>query len=282
MAKTHLIIEGGGFRTAFSAGVLDAFIATNFDEYEGFLGVSGGSIALSYYLSKQYGDYIKAMHIMAADPHFVKMSRAMSEAGVMDIDQLEHIAKEIVPFDLTRCAAKTQDTPFQIVVTDRLTGHALYVRPTLENWIKTVIASCTLPFVTKGSYQMGGKDYFDGGWSDPLPVKKAIADGAQNVLVVRTTPPEVRLTQSWPDYFGSLYFRSNPELSQCFANSHQVYNDALDLMEQAPQGIQIDQIAPGETLKSGVYVYSAASLDQDYRHGLDLGLRYVHGKREAL
>jgi predicted patatin/cPLA2 family phospholipase len=275
----YLVVQGGGFRTGFTAGVLDAFMATRHHPFAGFLGVSGGAIALSYFLSDQYGQCYKAMQTMAADAEFVKMSKALSERGYMDIDRLARVAEELVPFDTDRAMQVVQDKHLELVVTDRHTGEADHLRPTHLNWLDVVIASSTLPGVTKGRHVIEGREFFDGGWSDPLPVQRAIDHGARHIVVLRTAPAAMRLAQSWPDYLSSLYFRKHPALRACFANSHVVYNAALDLMEQPPAGVRIVQIAPEQVLRSGTYSYSPTSVEQDYRYGLDMGLRYAHEQR---
>ena len=53
--KKVLILEGGGFKTSFTGGVLDAFRSVSFDPFQSYIGVSGGSIAISYFLSNKYG-----------------------------------------------------------------------------------------------------------------------------------------------------------------------------------------------------------------------------------
>lgn len=277
--NTFLIIQGGGFRTAFTAGVLDAFIATRHHPFSGYLGVSGGAIALSYFLSEQFGDCYNAMQVMATDPDFVKMSRAMSESGYMDIDRLQRVAAEAVPFDVAKAMHAVEGRQLEFVLTDRATGEAEYLRPSQRNWVDVVIGSSTLPGVTKGRHILAGKEYFDGGWSDPIPVKRALDLGATNIVVLRSAPAQMRLTQSWPDYFSSIYFRKHPALARCFAHSHALYNATLDLMEHPPAGIHIHQIAPETALRSGTYSYSTASLELDYRCGLDLGLRYVRDQQ---
>ncbi|MBK6829222.1 MAG: patatin family protein [Flavobacteriales bacterium] len=274
-SNTFLIIQGGGFRTAFTAGVLDAFIATRHHPFSGYLGVSGGAIALSYFLSEQFGHCYKAMQVMATDPDFVKMSRVMSESGYMDIDRLQRVASEVVPFDVAKAMHTVGGRQLEFVLTDRSTGEAEYLRPSQRNWVDVVIGSSTLPGATKGRHIIASQEYFDGGWSDPLPVKRAMDMGAKRIIVLRTSPATVRLTQSWPDYFGSIYFRKHPALSRCFTHSHAVYNATLDLMEHPPSGVHIHQIAPAMALRSGTYSYSTASLEHDYRYGLDLGLQYV-------
>jgi predicted patatin/cPLA2 family phospholipase len=281
MSKTALVIQGGGFRTAFTAGVLDAFLITSRLQFDHYFGVSGGSIALSYYLSRQYGYCFSAMQLLAKDPDFVQMKRAMSEQGYMDIDYLEKIAQEIMPLDIGRAQEELGKSDLSLVVTDRSSGKAVYLSPVPNTWISEVIASCTLPFVTKGVYTIGDKKYFDGGWSDPIPAKKAYREGAREILVICTSPVNMKLKQSWPDYLGSIYFRSSPDLSSCFALAHEEYNKALDFIARPPMDAQIDVIAPKEILESGMYSYSGDSLTQDYRHGLDMGLRYIQKKKTS-
>ena len=53
--KKVLILEGGGFKTSFSAGVMDAFQMQSHNPFDTYIGVSGGCIAISYFLSKKYG-----------------------------------------------------------------------------------------------------------------------------------------------------------------------------------------------------------------------------------
>ncbi len=279
MSKRALVVQGGGFRTAFSAGVLDAFLVGGLPQFDSYLAVSGGTIALSYYLSGQYSYCLEAMLLLAKDPHFVKFSRAMSDAGYMDIDYMERIALEIMPFDLSRALKAVEEKDIQFVATARDSALPSYLRPNTPNWIDLIIASCTLPFVTKGRHRIGDKDYFDGGWSDPIPVRKAAELGANDILVIRTAPAQARIKQSWPDYFGSFYFRSNPALKSCFDASHKVYNETIDYMENPPEGITIRQIAPDQSLLCGTYSYSVESLKADYRYGLDLGLQFIQRSR---
>ena len=272
-------MQGGGFRTAFSAGVMDAMLMAGGMTFDHYVAVSGGSIALSYFLAGQYAFCFEAMELLAVDPNFVKMSRLMSEEGYMDIDYLEKIAKDIRPLDCRKAASCVAEKRIEFVVTSKVTGGPAYLQPTSKDWIPKVIASCTLPIVTKGRYEIGGKLYFDGGWSDPIPVKYACDQGAKHILVICTAPIDKRIKQSWPDYLASIYFRSNTALSKCFALSHEIYNDSLDFLVNPPKGIEIDVIAPEQPLLSGTYSYSESSLTQDYRHGLDLGLRYMNAKK---
>ncbi len=270
-----LIIEGGGFKTAFTAGIIDAFIAQNFNPFRLVIGISGGSVAMSYLLSKQYRYCISAMKILAKDNQFANFRRTFSEKGYLDIDYIATVASQKVPFNVDLALKNITDKKVYIVATNKKTGEPKYFRPCAEDWIQCVIASSTLPFATKGVHKLNGNSYFDGGWSDPLPVEWAVKKGAKNILVIRTRPCELKLKQSWADYFGSKYFKSTPKLSETFEQAFEKYNNAVDYMHSPANGVEIVQIAPKRFLNSGTYSYSKKSLMSDYRYGLDKGINHL-------
>lgn len=279
--KKTLIVQGGGFRTGFTAGVLDAFMALDYHPFDHVIGNSGGAISASYYLSKQYGSCLKAMHLLAGDPDFVKLKHAIQERGYMNIDYLRSVANELVPFSVESGEIALENNKVHFVTTNRATGLPEYLSPTGKDWIEIVIASSTLPFVTKGVHQVRGMDLMDGGWGDPIPVQWAVDQGSSNFIIIRTSHINRKVSQTWPDYLGSIYYRSNKELSECFAKNHTIYNDTMDFLSAPPDHVSIEQIWPEESLKCSSYSYSLEGINSDYRYGLQVGIDFVR-KQENL
>lgn len=275
MGYDCLIVEGGGFKTAFTAGVLDAFITAQYFPFQSVIGISGGSVAVSYFLSGQYRYCIKAMRELAKDKQFADYKRAFKEKGYLDIDYIATVASEKVPFNVIEAVHRSSDLQVAFVATDREKGKPAYLQPNKEQWIQSVIASSTLPFATKGKHLLDGQPYFDGGWSDPLPVKWAYNQGCKKILVLRTRPKNIKIKQSWADYFGSKYFSKKPELSKIFESAFETYNQAIDFMENPPDDLIVTQIDPKRMLNSGVYSYSKQTLMLDYRYGLDKGINHI-------
>ncbi len=271
-----LIVEGGGFKTAFTAGILDAFITHNYFPFSTLIGNSGGSVALSYFLSGQYRFCIKAMNVLAKDKQFANYRRTFSKKGYLDIDYISTVAHEKVPFNVADAVKKIKGLNVVFVATDRKKGTAEYLIPNKKDWIQMVVASSTLPFATKGVHKLNGRSYFDGGWSDPLPVEWAYKNGCKNILVLRTIPEDNKVTQSWVDYFGSYYFQSTPKLAKTFESAFDVYNKTLDFIKNAPSDLNVTQISPKRNLNSGTYSYSKKTLLSDYRYGLDKGMLHLN------
>ncbi|MEM9820401.1 MAG: patatin-like phospholipase family protein [Bacteroidota bacterium] len=274
-----LIVEGVGFKTGFTSGVLDAFQMMNYRPFDLYLGVSGGSIATSYFLSKQYRQCITAIKLLAKDKEFTQFTRTFGEEGYMDIDFLKRVAEEKTPLNLPAALAALKAVQVYFVATIRANGQPAYLIPDEATWLDILIASSTLPFVTKGRHHIKGVEYFDGGWSDPIPARWAYQKGARRILVVRTAPAERKTKQSLADYFGSLFYRDNQHLSNTFAQSHILYNDSVEFLLDPPKDVVVEQIAPIKELKSTTYTYTPKSIMSDYRYGLDVGLRYLYERK---
>ena len=278
LMNTTLIIQGGGFRTSFSAGVLDAFISHEYNPFNKYIAISGGAIGLSYFLSAQYKSYFEAMCHLAEHPDFIQYRRLISEEGMMNIDLFEEIANEKIPFNLPKAIRTLNNRKAYIVMTNRQTGKPHYHEPNKKNWLDAIIASCTLPFVTKGAHKVEGVEYMDGGWSDSLPVKWAYENGSRNILIIRTTPTNVKISQSWPDYFATIYYRNEQQLRECFENNHIQYNESIDYINNPPKDLQITQIAPEVPLQTGTYSNSVDLITLDYRHGVECGISFLQNR----
>ena len=270
-----LIVEGGGFRTGFTAGVLDAMLVNKYNPFNSYYGISGGSISLSYFISDQYKSCFSALQFLADHPTFTDYKRAFQPKGYMDIDYIKEISNNDFPFLVEDGLKNFSNKSLKIVVTNKDTGKPEYLTPQKEDWIDLVVASCSLPFVTKGEHMHDKNKYFDGGWGDALPVIEAYNKGAREILVVRTWISGMKSTQSWADYFGSIYYRSNPILSETFNSSFKKYNEAIEFIENPPDDLKITEIAPENLLYSGTYMYSNNSILRDYRYGLDLGTQFL-------
>ena len=65
--KTGLVLEGGGVRGIYTAGVLDVFLEQGIS-FDGVIGVSAGAIHGCSYLSKQHGRSLRYYMKYCKDP----------------------------------------------------------------------------------------------------------------------------------------------------------------------------------------------------------------------
>ena len=95
--------------------------------------------------------------------------------------------------------------------------------------------------------------YADGGVSDPIPICRAIQDGATDITVVLTHNPAFRL-KPMPRWLGKLAYPEFPLVARAWtARQNLNYNAALDLMHQPPAGIRLQVFRPLRPLPVGSF-----------------------------
>ena len=87
----------------------------------------------------------------------------------MNLAHLKAHVMRHAPLDLD-ALAKAQETTRAFVVTTHFeTGETRYLEPRGREWLDALVASASLPLVTRGKVKFKGEWMFDGGYSDPFP-----------------------------------------------------------------------------------------------------------------
>ena len=169
--KIALVIEGGGFKSVFSAGVLDAFLMNKFNPFDIYIGVSSGAMSLAYYVASQYKTYFLLSKEVSVNEEFLSYKHALSEQGYMDLKFLTKYAKQNNPLELQKMKESTENKQFYVVGTNLDNGEAVYLEPNKQTVYRCLRATSSLPFFTKGKCKINGVDLMDGAWYDPIPAK---------------------------------------------------------------------------------------------------------------
>ena len=185
--KTGLVLEGGAYRTIFSAGVLDAFLDTGLPLPDYTVGVSAGAAYGVSYISRQSRRNLELICTYAND------KRYMGVRNLLDRDNRSYfglefafdtIPNELLPFDFDTFAA--YPGVMEAVVTNLNTGRADYLEVPRDDRHCTLIqATCALPLLFP-IYHIGGQPYLDGGCADPIPWQHALDMGCDRLVVVLT------------------------------------------------------------------------------------------------
>ncbi len=275
--KTALVIEGGGFKSVFSAGVLDAFLINKFNPFDIYIGVSSGAMALSYYITGQYKIYFSFSKEVSVNTEFLSYTHALSDQGYMDLKFLTEYANKNKPLELQKMKEYTEYKQFYIVGTNLDNGEAVYLKPTKQNAYNCLRATSSLPFFTKGKCQINGVDLMDGAWADPIPAKSAANFGANKIIVIRPHPLGYKMNGlSYLGLLAGYWWKNNPKVSDNFFNEHNNYSEAVDFLTKKHKNIEILQICPDNFLKSGVVGTSKEDLTQDYHCGLEKGMDFLN------
>jgi predicted patatin/cPLA2 family phospholipase len=268
-----IILEGGSLKCSFTAGILDVLLDTGFPEFENYYGVSSGSMAMSYFIAKQRKNFVKVTRALVEDSDFLSYTNTFSAQGMMDLDFLEKYVRDTFPFDEQAADANSEGKNIRIITTDKLTGKPYYLRPKGETWIKFMMASGTLPFITKG------KTMVDGTW---IPVREAIKQGSKNILVIRTRPADIKIDKSYISLMAEYWNYDNEAISDLFHNSYKIYNDCVDFLKgDKPKGVNWHVLAPDVDLKCDGYYLYKEDVDSDYRTGLEVGMDFIQEWKKA-
>ena len=185
--KTGLVLEGGAFRTIFSAGVLDAFLDQGLPLPDYTVGVSAGAAYGVSYLSRQSRRNLQLLCTYANDKRYMGMRHLLDKdnRSYFGLDfSFDTIPNELLPFDYDTFAA--YPGRMDAVLTNLDTGCADYHEVPRDDHHSLVIqATCALPLLFP-IYHIDGNPYLDGGCADPIPWKHALDMGCDRLVVVLT------------------------------------------------------------------------------------------------
>ena len=180
-----LVLEGGGMRGMFTAGVLDVLQEQGIYGFDTVWGVSAGAINAASYLSRQIGRYMRESLAFRDDRRFMGLWSLATTGNIAGADFMYHqLQDEIDPFDYEAFARRR--SRYMVVATDVVFGTASYLEVrSLPEDIDRVRASASLPVLSR-IVEVGEERLLDGGTADSVPVERALEEGARRLVVVLT------------------------------------------------------------------------------------------------
>jgi len=146
--KTGLVLEGGGFRGIYTAGVLDVFMEEGLS-FEGLIGVSAGAIHGCSFISGQKGRSIRYYLKYCADPRFMSLRSLIKTGDLVGVDFCYHeLPEQLDVYD--NAAFLKNPAAFYAVVTNVETGQAEYLQlHDMFRDIDILRASASMPYVSR-------------------------------------------------------------------------------------------------------------------------------------
>lgn len=246
--KIGLVLEGGGMRGLYTAGVLDTFMEQGV-RVDGILGVSAGALFGVDYCSGQKGRVLRYTTRFVGDERYMSVKSLIKTGNYVGKEFAYHdVPFELDPFDQETYGKSGID--FYAVATNVETGEPEYLL--LENALEQMDmlrASGSLPFVSE-MVEINGKKYLDGGISDSIPVGKCKELGYDKIIVVLTRPLDYRKKASNMT-LAKLVYRKYKKMTDRLANRHQEYNDAIEKLITMEKNGEIFVIRPSMPITAG-------------------------------
>ncbi|MBO5407789.1 MAG: patatin family protein [Clostridia bacterium] len=276
--KLGLVLEGGGMRGIYTVGVLDCLMEENFrSDY--VIGVSAGACNGASYVSRQKGRALRTNTEYIADSRYLSIRNFLKTKSLFGMDFLfDEIPNHLIPMDYE--TFYSDPCEFVIGVTDVITGSPKYFGKEMLEPKNTILrASSSIPVFAPIVEYQGGK-YLDGGTTDAIPVKQAIKDGCDKVIVILTRE---RSYQKQPEKFRSIYhkiYKEYPKLVEALDSRHIQYNNTLAYLKQLEQEGKALVIAPDAPLPIGRFEKNPEQLKKVWNLGFDQTKKLMQSIRE--
>lgn len=266
MDKYGLILEGGGMRGIYTAGVLDFFIENNI-EINSCYGVSAGTVNACNYISKQKGRTYDIDTGYLDNRDYASVYNLITTGNYFGTEMCYHkIPMELNPFDFE--TYNKFDGDFYAVVTNCETGKPEYMKINdMKKDIDIIRASCSLPLMAQ-MVKIGEHNYLDGGVSDSIPVRQSVKDGNNKNVVILTRDIDYRKKANEMLPIIKLKYKKYPNLVKAIEQRHISYNRTLEYIENQRKAGNIFVIRPEEPVKIGRLEKSKEKLDELYRIGI--------------
>lgn len=268
--KTGLVLEGGGMRGLFTAGVMDVMMEHDI-RFDGIVGVSAGATFGCNYKSHQIGRVLRYNVRFKDDPRYMGLRSLLRTGDLVGAEFSYHtLPNELDVFDAE--AFNNDTTEFHIVCTDALTGEPVYHRIDKVNdeeldWIR---ASASMPLVSR-PVSLGGHLLLDGGISDSIPLRYFQEQGFERNIVILTQPKGFykKKTKLMPLFH--LFMRLYPAIIHAMSRRHLMYNEELAYLEEQERQGNILLICPQDTLPIGRTEQDEAKMRRVYAMGRQAG-----------
>lgn len=266
MKQTGLVLEGGGMRGVYTAGVLEFFMEQNlFFPY--VIGVSAGACHAASYLSRQPGRNRQVNIGFIKDPRYISWRNYWKHREFFGMNFIfDEIPTNHVPFDFDTFLNKNER--FVVGTTDCLTGDPVYYDDYDRDILTVIRASSSLPFIAP-IVEYREKKLLDGGISDPIPIKKAQQDGMTKNVVVLTRNADYQKKKSNMLWMAKRSYRDYPGLLQALECRYRVYNETVAYLEKEEEKGNVFIIRPEQLLSVGRMERNPVKLEGLYQQGYE-------------
>lgn len=279
MSKIGLVVEGGGMKCAYSAGILDRFLDDDVNFYY-TIGVSAGSANVLSYLAGQRGRNLRFYTDHIHEKGYFGFSSFLKTG---DLFGLDYIYSTLTDSD----GADALDFPkimanparYELVATDARTAkpHYFSKKDMHQDDYRVVKASCSLPAACKPQV-IDGVPYYDGGMSDPIPADRAIRQGCDKVVIISSKPRDFVKKPEGMRWFYTIACHKYPEVVRALNWRHVSYMQRFKHIFDLEKAGKAFIFCPSQNLAMSTYAMDADENQKLY----DLGISDYDARREEL
>ena len=238
---------GGGMRAVYGAGVLD-FCLDEGIEFPYYIGVSAGSANIISHLGGHRDRTLRFYRDYSCRPEYMSLKNWVKNKKYLDLDYIyttltQEGGEDPLNFEVMR----SHNCDFYIVTTDAPTGKTEYLdyRNIEKNDYYELKASSCIPVVCP-VVEKDGREYYDGGLSDPIPVRKAFQDGCDKVVITLTLPKDYHKPHKAPETLYKAVLKKYPESARLMYSMIDKYNADLDYINKLEKEGKVLILSPDD------------------------------------
>lgn len=248
--KKGLVLEGGGMRGMFTAGVMDALMEEHLS-FDGMIGVSAGALFGCNYKSMQPGRALRYNVKLKNDPRYIGLRPLLKTGNIVS----PHFSYHVVPFEIDKFDVKTFEAnpmEFWMVCTDIVSGTPVYhkMNKFTHHEVEWMRASASMPVVSR-PVMVDDKVLLDGGMTDSIPLKAFQKMGFERNVVILTQPKDYYKKPLKINWLIKLFTRKYPMVGECMKRRHEMYNEELRYLECQEAAGNTLLVYPNEALHIG-------------------------------
>lgn len=273
---TGLILEGGGNRGIYTAGVLDV-LAENDIYIPVTYAVSAGACNAMSYLSKQKKRAYRVYVEYASDKRYCSWKLYRKTGSLFGFDFIfGELADKLLPYDYEEFYRTSMR--LNICATDIDRGEPVFfTNKDLYHDMRPLIASSSLPVISN-IVEYNGYHLLDGGVTASIPIEKAISDGINKNIVVLTRD-ETYIKKDKPEiplFYIKHKYKKYPKLVEAIKKRGSVYNSERQMCYDEQSKGNAIVIQPSKPINIKRHCRNPEILEEIYQMGVrDANARLV-------
>lgn len=274
-----LVIEGGGWRGLYAAGVLDALMVSDIN-LQTAAGVSAGALCGMGYVCGQIGWAARFDLGFRNDPDYVGRGALRREHAIMGFRYLFNDLMRIYPMDKKRFLDRKQELVAE--ATNLRTGKPVCFRKNeYHNIIGAIMASASVPYVSR-PIMLDGDPYLDGACSEKIMYDWAKDQGFEKIVVVRTRDRAFRQESKPLSAYARVLYHRYPAFMESLDHAEERYNEICDSIQADEDAGRTFVIAPADPVDVKKFDDDLDKLGDLYFRGYNEGMALAPAVKEYL
>ncbi|MBQ6735541.1 MAG: patatin family protein [Lachnospiraceae bacterium] len=266
--RIGIIDVGGGTRGIYGAGFFD-YCMDHDIAFDDIIGISAGSANAVSYMAGQRGRNFQFYNEYAFRKEYMSMHNYLKTRSYIDLDYIYNTLSDENgenPVDFE--AFMNNPADLTIIATNAETGRPAYFRKKdiRKNHYEFLKASCCVPVVNR-PYPVGNGIYFDGGMSDPVPLRYAFEKGCDRVVLLLTRPRGFVRSNRRDRLFARALQRQYPNAALAMMRRATLYNHGIRKAKELEKKGLVKIIAPSSIGKLKTLSQDHKALEDLYNKG---------------